>query len=156
MSRYSDVKISPELRTRFDKDLKAVIPQRNPLQKSPRDKAIVFGLTTTAVVVIFGAFYVQEEILPRAPLPVVNRPTPPAPPIAASIIEGVMDPDLAALLPKLDLPVADLTPYEADPEAAAEAAETELVDAASKTGKVPLPDGEDKAEARPASPAEPG
>ena len=95
------------------------------LEKTRKDWARITGMALMATTAVFGMFYLSEEVLPRAPLPVVKRPPPP-PQVSYGVSVTTAAPDIdMSDLPPIDVPTLDepLDGAEAGTDAAEPAAQ---------------------------------
>lgn len=75
-SAYERVRTKPvptKQYERFARDLDAVVGEKTFARRSLGSQIIIYGLSVIMVLLVFGLFYLSEEVLPREPLPQVRR-----------------------------------------------------------------------------------
>lgn len=65
--------IPPKQYERFARDLDTVVGEKTFARRTLGSQIVIYGLSIVMVLIVFGLFYLSEEVLPRAPLPQVRR-----------------------------------------------------------------------------------
>lgn len=58
---------------RFSRELDSVVGEKTFYRRNLTSQIIIYGLSVIMVLLVFGLFYLSEEVLPRAPLPQLRR-----------------------------------------------------------------------------------